>query len=219
MPPTYSCNVLGSCSGLTAQQTSLFRDLQREINRVRSANGLAPDCPVDGKIGPVTTAKLIKLVDKMMSAGVYATSSSDGTVNYAAKLDNSLRMNLTSQVVAANALNILQALQRNGFSMPYWSISPDAGRSSSPGGIVPVTINPYTSGVTVNPGAKINVNPVVSVLPVGPTAPTGPGIMPGSYASPAFSSEMPTWAKVGLGILGAAAAVGIGVGVVRAVRG
>lgn len=229
MPPTYSCNVMGTCVGQTAQQTILFRDLQREINRMRSQNGLAPDAAVDGKIGASTTAKLIKLMDKLISSGMYSTRSADGTLNVGAKLDPVLYeyKDFSSRLVAAKALSILQALQRNGFSAVYWNIydsthNPNPGANVSPG----VTINPYGSTVSVNPGVKINPV-VVSVLPVGPTAGNGGGIIPGistvpgggGYASPGFDTgEMPLWAKIGLGVLGTAAVVGVGAAVVRAVR-
>lgn len=220
MVATYSCNVLGTvCTAVTAAQRSLFMSLQRELNRVRSSVGLVPDVAIDGAIGSSTVAKLIKTVDKLSSTGAFNTRDSAGDVSYNAKMDSALRANLTVKNVAGNALNVYQALQRNGYSELYYSVY-DSSHNPNPGGSVPgVTINPYTTTVSVNPGIKINPV-VVSVLPVGPTAGnTGivpGGTVPGGYA-PSF--ELPTAAKVGLGILGAGVLAVAGIAIVKAVRG
>lgn len=172
MPPTYTCTVLGTCSGTTPQQIAQFKQLQSELNRVRKRYGLPADVTVDGKIGAGTLAKLIKLATKLVGdrnlgdkvdkaieafavgiAGGTATSSPDFVGLPSTKM------------IAGNASAIIQALGRDGIDARWAWMGGPTGDWQNPA----TTPNPGVPSIPVGPTAPV---PVLPILPYNATSVT-----------------------------------------------
>ena len=117
----YACSG-GVCRATSPTQQLLFVKLQKELNRVRPMFGLPADVAVDGVLGTSTLAKLIKLSVKMV--GDPNNARFDNVFDkYAIELGSQLP---TVETLAADALNVAQALERNGLTMQHYWAQQDA---------------------------------------------------------------------------------------------
>lgn len=129
--------------------------LQRELNRVRPMYGLPADVTVDGVIGTSTLAKLMKLAVKFV--GDRNSAQFDGVFDkYAIEFGGTLP---TPAMLAADALNVAQALERDGLTMQHYWAREDAAPSTA---------------TTPTIDLRSLVAPFRKTAAVGPTAPPAP---------------------------------------------
>jgi hypothetical protein len=167
----YACSAAGNCKPLTASQLTLFKKLQTELNRVRVLYGLPPDVTVDGEIGAKTLAKLIKLSEQFIKQP--DSQKFDRVFDKYGLVTGAMP---TTAGLAADALNVTQALTRDGLTMQhYW-----AREDQSPPTQTVSVIDPYL--VAANTGTVPRPkNPMrLITVPVGPTSqgPVDPSIPP-----------------------------------------
>lgn len=206
---SFSCSAIGTCTGTSPGVQIMFRKLQEQMNRVRKIYGLPADVVVDGKIGASTTAKLIKLAQKI--AASIPSAKLDSTIEgYAIEVSGQLPK--TSQV-ARDASDLVSALMRNGYAPGY---VPPPQQSSA-------LIDPYLDAITGGSGAPTIKRPNVPAnLVVGPTASAGGAVVPSAgyppdaYAAPAFARSSGL-AVAGV-VLGVLALAGIGAAAWKATR-
>lgn len=169
----YMCQA-GNCWGTTPSAVSLFKILQTEINRVRKVYGLTADIPIDGVIGPLTAARLIRLARTISSKVSHVDPAID---TYAIET-----VNLPGpDQVAADAAALVAALRRNGYDAMH---APTSTK-------VDALINPYQT-----------TKPVV--VTVGPTSPGGGSASPPAPTAPVKWTPGKTAAVgIGAAVLGA----------------
>lgn len=205
-PHTFSCSTSGVCSG-----SPYFKVLQQELNRVRPLYGLPADVVVDGKIGTVTLAKLIKTAQAINRA---LGERRDGALDDYVYPD--IALNVTPKMLAQEAPAIAASLRRNGIAPEY--LPPDQQVTS--------VMDPYADAITAGGGSppKLPTFTPIRATYVSTTTATTPTteVISPMTPFPAPSGGSTVFKIVG-GVLGGVLLIGgaiaIGAGLSRKRRG
>lgn len=180
----------GKCVGANPAKVALFKLLQSEINRVRKVYGLAADLPVDGIIGPLTAARLIRLARTISSRVSFVDPAID---TYAIETT----MLPGPQQVATDAADLVAALKRNGYDVEH----------TPPGLQVGALVDPYLTEIDAGGSGRPNIRPID--MAIGPTS----NVAPPSPRTPPAAWQPAAVAGIGLFPVAAIAVVGaVGLG-------